>query len=532
MSKIIMSDKNESTLSLRQTNILLIVVLLIAAFLRLILLSEIPKGFNCDEAVSGYEAYSILETLRDRYGEFLPLFVRVMGDYRASLYAFFTIPFIKVFGLNEFATRLPAAIFGILTVWFVFELAKELFDSRTALIAALLLAINPWSIHFSRTGYEVSLLACLFCLALLLFLKSLARPNLLILSALVFGLSLNTYQPARVFVPLFLAGLTYSFRNHILRYKQQAILASFLFLAIFSLLFMFWISPEGMARANQVGIKTNLLQLVQNYISFFDPRYLFFRGTLNASLNPAAIGCLHFFELVTVILGIIYLILKRTKETNLLILWLFLYPIPAALVDFASPIRSILGSPLFAILSSYGFVKLLDFFKSFRKPLFKSLTIFLIVLVFANFSYFISQYFINYSLEASIAWKYGMREAINYAESHSYQCVVMSSDRNSQCFAIHDFIAQVPFYAQYPPIDYQRSPISPWVGGSRDRIYSLGKYNLVSIEKQEQLNDGCLYIIRPDEIPALVGKGYNWKEVYAIKDPRGFEHFKLVNIHR
>ena len=31
-----------------------------------------PNGFHADEASIGYDAYSMLETGRDQYGEFLP----------------------------------------------------------------------------------------------------------------------------------------------------------------------------------------------------------------------------------------------------------------------------------------------------------------------------------------------------------------------------------------------------------------------------------------------------------------------------
>jgi len=125
--------------------IYLIIILAIATILRLVFLGTIPNGFFCDEASNGYDSYSILHTMRDQYGEFLPMFARALNDYRPSLYIFLTVPFIKIFGLNEFATRLPAAIIGIATVLVVFYLVKEVFNQRVALIAALLLSISPHS---------------------------------------------------------------------------------------------------------------------------------------------------------------------------------------------------------------------------------------------------------------------------------------------------------------------------------------------------------------------------------------------------
>ena len=83
---------------------ILIIILGLAFLLRVIFLGTIPNGFYCDEASNGYDAYSILQTGRERYGELLSLFLKGLGnDYRESIYVFLTLPFIKFFGLNEFA---------------------------------------------------------------------------------------------------------------------------------------------------------------------------------------------------------------------------------------------------------------------------------------------------------------------------------------------------------------------------------------------------------------------------------------------
>jgi hypothetical protein len=55
-------------------NIPLLAVILMAALLRVSFLSTVPNGFYCDEASDGYDSYSILKTLHDQNGEFLPLF--------------------------------------------------------------------------------------------------------------------------------------------------------------------------------------------------------------------------------------------------------------------------------------------------------------------------------------------------------------------------------------------------------------------------------------------------------------------------
>jgi hypothetical protein len=79
---------------------------------RAIGLASNPVGFFADEASTGYDAYAMLLTGCDQYGEFLPLFARSFGDYNESLYRFLTVPAVAIFGLDVFSVRLPAALLG------------------------------------------------------------------------------------------------------------------------------------------------------------------------------------------------------------------------------------------------------------------------------------------------------------------------------------------------------------------------------------------------------------------------------------
>jgi 4-amino-4-deoxy-L-arabinose transferase-like glycosyltransferase len=509
------------------TRIYLIVIIAIAALLRFLFLDTIPQGFNCDEAATGYEAYSILETLRDRYGNFLPPFLKILGnDYYEAPYIFITSLSIKIFGLNEFATRFPAALSGVLTIVALYYLVKECFGKRVGLIAALFLAINPWAIHYSRIAFRVNLLPLIFCIAVLFFIKSFKKPKYLPLSSLLFLLSLWTYSSARVFVSLFLIGLVVIFRKHLWKNRKHTLMAFLLFLPFFLLLLKFWLSPEGMTRAKATGLETNPIVVIGDYLSYFSPNFLFFRGEPD---NPTNLGCLYYFEIVTVTVGILRLLREDRKEKAIFFLWLLLYPIPAALVGPMSSLRTLVGVPVFATFSAYGAARIVELIGIARR---KTLVIAAFFIVAASLTIFCQRYFFEYPVEAAIYSKYGMKEAIAYAQQSSYKCVILNSDSNSNCFAIQDFIADVPFYTQYPPKAYQKAPIPPWIRGSRDKVYTLGKYRLMSLSKQSQLNDKCLFILRPDQVSEIAAKGYNWKEVYVVKDNHGSEHFKLIEVSK
>lgn len=53
---------------------LLFFILLLGILVRVLFLSKYPSALNCDEASSGYEAFSILNYGIDRNGNHLPVF--------------------------------------------------------------------------------------------------------------------------------------------------------------------------------------------------------------------------------------------------------------------------------------------------------------------------------------------------------------------------------------------------------------------------------------------------------------------------
>ena len=59
---------------------------------------------------------------------------------------------VAIFGPNLLALRLVSAVFGTLTLPAVYRLGRALFDHKTALLAAFMLAVFPPHIHFSRLG--------------------------------------------------------------------------------------------------------------------------------------------------------------------------------------------------------------------------------------------------------------------------------------------------------------------------------------------------------------------------------------------
>lgn len=100
---------------MRLVNNKVLFTFLILLFLltRLYGLISVPSSVYWDEASIGYNAYSILKTGKDEWGEFLPLHFRAFGEFKLPVYIYSTIPFVYVFGLNEVSVRLPSVFYSL-----------------------------------------------------------------------------------------------------------------------------------------------------------------------------------------------------------------------------------------------------------------------------------------------------------------------------------------------------------------------------------------------------------------------------------
>lgn len=141
------------------TTILLCLIIFIAAFLRLYSLST--PSFSSDDIKSIEKSEKVcVSTIVEgakRGGHHL-LYFLVLHYWRLMA------------GSSEFALRLPTAIFGILSVFVLFKLSSLIFDNKTSLIGALLLAVNPEHFFpsFALKQYTLTLLLALTSLYLLL----------------------------------------------------------------------------------------------------------------------------------------------------------------------------------------------------------------------------------------------------------------------------------------------------------------------------------------------------------------------------
>ncbi|MDE2588914.1 MAG: glycosyltransferase family 39 protein, partial [Patescibacteria group bacterium] len=246
---------------------LFIGIFLLGTGLRFYKLGAVPNSMDWDEVSWGYNAYSVLLTGKDEYGQFLPLSFKAFGDYKQPVYVYSELLPIQLFGLNAFSVRFPSAFFGTLSIPFVFLLVYELFRKKkyavpAAFLSMLFFAISPWHIQFSRVAFESVLGLFFVLLGVWLFVKGYRLQNkwYIFVAAVVLAISAYSYHAQKLFTPLFVVGLVIYAKDFFLKHKRLFIVFGVCFILFNSL----WLlDSRTTARGKSVLFTSDQTQLLK-----------------------------------------------------------------------------------------------------------------------------------------------------------------------------------------------------------------------------------------------------------------------------
>lgn len=476
--------------------IVLTLIIILAAVLRLWKLGSYP-ALNADEAAIGYNAYSLLETGKDEHGKSWPIHFQSFNDYKPGAYFYLVLPFVKYFGLNEWSVRLPNALLGIFSVYFVYLLTQKLYPKKEfAVVASLMLAISPWHIHFSRGGWEVNTATFFILAGLLYFLyfDASKRIHNLIFSVIFFVLSLYAYHAARVVVPLLGLGILFIYFETI---KQN--LKVIIFAGMFGLLLIFplakdFIKGDVVSRAVGVGLFADPgplsrvneqrsehadykslaaklyhnkpinygLAFLDNWAKHFHGEFLFLSGDVIERNRVPETGQMYILDFLWFIIGLWWLIRNFNKETKLLLWWLAIAPTAAALT-FQSPhaLRSqIMVIPL-VIVCAIGFSHVISLFSikmknKYIRNIFYTFIGFVTVIQFFRY---VHMYWVHMAKEYKYSSQYGVKELAVFLADNSNGKKVVITDRYDQPYILFLFYNTMLNPLKYTPADFQKDHV-------------------------------------------------------------------------
>lgn len=420
---------------------LFLLILACAFILRVYHVATVPPSLSWDEVSIGYNAYSILKTGRDEHGRFLPLDAFVAyGDYKPPLAIYAAVPFVAVLGLTDLAVRLPAALFGTLTVLLTYYLVLELLKrDQYAILSAAVLAVSPWHVNLSRGGFEANIALFFVVLGTWLALSARTHPKRWLFTWLPFVAAIYTFNSSRVFSALFVpAFMIYTYRDIKKNFKQfiiGVIIAAILLAPIVPHL----LSAQARLRFHEVNIFTDasivetanqrierekgslIAKLVNNrrvgfarsflmhFMDNLQPDFLFLKGDGNPKFSIQDVGELYLIEAPFLAIGIFAMLISYPGIALLLLYWIIAAIIPAATARETPHALRILDSlPTWHIFIAFGIL-------SVYRYVLKGKIVYCLLLVtlyLFSITYYLHNYYRHYPIEFSGEWQYGYREAL------------------------------------------------------------------------------------------------------------------------
>lgn len=121
------------------------------------------------------EAFAVLYARRSLADMIYGTVTRVGGaaaDVHPLFYYFSLHYWMSVFGQSPLAVRLPSVLFGALTVGLAYLIGRALWDGKTGLLAAALVALSPFHVAYSQEARMYALLGLAASAALYSFIRA------------------------------------------------------------------------------------------------------------------------------------------------------------------------------------------------------------------------------------------------------------------------------------------------------------------------------------------------------------------------
>lgn len=378
-------------------------------------LRENPPGFFLDESALAYNAWLVGDAGIDQYGERWPLFFRALDDYKEPLFVYAVAAWLKLAGVSVASARAPAAGFGVLGLAIAYALGREALGSRRAgLVAALLLAVTPWHIQYSRWSEQAIALTVVHSAAVLFLLRALRRGRHgdAAIGGVLLGLGLYAYATAQLIVPLTLFGFV-GYAAWRRRDQAGPVRTAVLALALAGIPFALSRGALGVGpilRAATLGLP--LAEIPRAYLSHLAPGFLFESGDGNLRHTPGA-GLLPWYLGGLWLIGLAQAARTRSMAGLGLVCLTLLAPLAGAWSrEYPHATRALTMLPYVQLTAAAGALALLDALPAGARAAGR---IGLLLLVGAGVAVFWQGYWTAYPRAAAAAWRYDLVPALGFA---------------------------------------------------------------------------------------------------------------------
>lgn len=439
-------------------------VIILASILRLWMLNSVPVSMSDDEIRFVYTSYSLAQTGKDAFGNFLPLVFKMDGanTYGQVPMYLSSIPFLFL-DLNPFTGRLPYALSGILSVvLFYFILKKILNNEAVALLSAFVLSVSVWHIQISRLALETDITLLIYLAAITVFLYARKKTKFIVLSMVLFFFAFYSYSALKViFLPLLLTLVLYKFKE--LSKKHLLIILITIVLAFGSFMYLSktqgassYSSKEGapffFQDKEQTALSVELERRFSdeppmiekiyhnkftywfrifnsNYLHAFSPDYLFLSQEANGIYSIWGRGELYMFELPFIFMGALWLFVRKRKEFYFLLLLLLISPLPSAL-GTTSPTWTSRSSFMIFWLCAFIGAGIFAFITYRKEKVYKYLAVlFISILYLYGVLGYVSQYYYDWSRTNAKYFSKSTKDLVDLAKKYENEgkTVIISS---------------------------------------------------------------------------------------------------------
>lgn len=198
-------------------------ILLVAAFLRLYKIGDYLT-FLGDEGRDVLVVYNILHGKLTLLGPTSS----VGGFFLGPIYYYLMAPFLWLFNYDPVGPAVMVGLFGVITVFLVYKIGNEFFGKAAGIVAAILYAISPLVIAYSRSSWNPNLMPITSLLCLYILYKAIVTKNkwYFVLCGFLLGIAmqlhyLSTFLAVIIVLYIFIANTVESNREYLASFLKS-----------------------------------------------------------------------------------------------------------------------------------------------------------------------------------------------------------------------------------------------------------------------------------------------------------------------